>query len=104
MNRLRVLLVVALVAFGVKSASGQTQVQTQRPPVEEPRKIFLSENGAPGAQGSEEADKPSVTYFPPWGENPSGTAVIVAPGGSYVFLASNHEGRQVANWFNALGI
>ena len=32
------------------------------------------------------------------------TAVIVAPGGSYHFLASNHEGRQVANWLNAMGV
>jgi hypothetical protein len=30
--------------------------------------------------------------------------VIVAPGGSYQFLASNQEGRQVAKWLNALGI
>src|SRR5262249_32732499 len=32
------------------------------------------------------------------------TAVIVAPGGSYQRLAANHEGRQVANWLNSLGI
>jgi acetyl esterase/lipase len=30
--------------------------------------------------------------------------VIVAPGGSYVILAINHEGRQVANWLNSLGV
>lgn len=78
--------------------------QERLPTVETPRKILLWETGAPGALGSGEADIPSLTYFPPWGNNPSGTAVIVAPGGSYAFLASNHEGRQVANWFNALGL
>ncbi len=31
-------------------------------------------------------------------------AVIVLPGGSYQHLATNHEGRQIANWLNALGI
>jgi acetyl esterase/lipase len=104
MNRLRVLVVVAFMVVGVKGVAGQTQPQPRRlPVVEEPRKILLWETSAPGAQGSEESDKPSITYFPPWGKNPSGTAVIVAPGGSYQFLASNHEGRQVANWFNALG-
>ena len=81
-----------------------SQPQQRLPVVEQPRKILLWENGAPGALGSEDADKPSLMYFPPWGENPSGTAVIVAPGGSYAFLASNHEGRQVANWFNSLGL
>ena len=30
--------------------------------------------------------------------------MIVAPGGGYEFLAANHEGRQVANWFNAMGM
>jgi acetyl esterase/lipase len=32
------------------------------------------------------------------------TGIIVAPGGGYGALAMNHEGRQVANWFNALGV
>jgi acetyl esterase/lipase len=31
-------------------------------------------------------------------------AVIVCPGGAYAMLASNHEGRQVANYLNSLGI
>jgi acetyl esterase/lipase len=34
----------------------------------------------------------------------SDTGVIVAPGGSYTVLAMNHEGRQVANWLNSLGM
>ena len=70
----------------------------------EPQTILLWPNGAPGALGQGEDDKPTITVFRPWGHNLSGTAVIVAPGGSYGFLAANHEGRQVANWFNALGI
>ena len=32
------------------------------------------------------------------------TAVIVAPGGGYGALASNHEGRLPANYFNSLGM
>ena len=70
----------------------------------EPQTILLWQNGAPGALGQGEDDKPTITVYRPWGHNLSGTAVIVAPGGSYGFLASNHEGRQVANWFNAMGI
>jgi len=30
--------------------------------------------------------------------------VVLAPGGGYVSLATNHEGRQVANYLNSLGI
>jgi acetyl esterase/lipase len=34
----------------------------------------------------------------------SGTAVVIAPGGGYGMLASNHEGRQFANFFNGMGV
>ena len=34
----------------------------------------------------------------------SRTGVVVAPGGGYSNLASDHEGRQVAAWFNAMGV
>ncbi len=30
--------------------------------------------------------------------------MIIAPGGGYTHLAANHEGRQVANWLNSMGV
>jgi len=36
--------------------------------------------------------------------NPNGTAVIVAPGGGYSILAIEHEGTQVCEWLNELGV
>ena len=45
---------------------------------------------------------PRLTLFR--ARQPSGAAIIVAPGGGYSALASNHEGRQVANLLNAAGI
>ena len=73
-------------------------------PSAETQTILLWENGAPGALGQSDDDKPTITVYRPWRPNLSGTAVIVAPGGGYGVLASNHEGRQVANWFNAMGV
>jgi len=70
----------------------------------EPRTMPLWENSAPGALGNEDTDKPTLTFYPAYGRGTSGTAVIVCPGGGYSGLAMNHEGRQVANWFNALGV
>jgi acetyl esterase/lipase len=68
-----------------------------------PQEILLWENGAPGALGQADTDKPSITvYRAPRAS--SGTAVIVAPGGGYGALAIEHEGRQEAYWFNAMGI
>jgi acetyl esterase/lipase len=69
---------------------------------QEPQTFPLWDHGAPGALGNEEQDIPTLTYYPVVRGIP--TAVVVAPGGGYRALASNHEGRQVANWFNAMGI
>src|SRR4051794_9257977 len=67
----------------------------------------LWEDSAPGALGTTDDDKPTLTLFPvrpgAAGSVPT-TAVIIAPGGSYGRLAANHEGRQVANWFNSMGV
>jgi acetyl esterase/lipase len=71
-------------------------------PWQEPQTFPLWANGAPGAQGHEDIDIPTLTYYPARSGVP--TAVIVAPGGGYRNLAMNHEGRQVANWLNAMGI
>ena len=64
----------------------------------------LWETRAPGAQGEADEDQPTLTFYPPSQSHAPVTAVIVMPGGSYGWLATNHEGRQVANWLNAMGI
>jgi acetyl esterase/lipase len=59
---------------------------------------------APGAQGTEDRDIPTITVYLPRTITPGMTAVIVCPGGGYTNLAMNHEGRQVANYLNSLGM
>jgi acetyl esterase/lipase len=62
---------------------------------------------APQAVGDEPGDRPALTVFRPFGRRPADpprAGVIVFPGGGYVFLAANHEGRQVANFVNSLGL
>ena len=63
---------------------------------------LLWPTGAPGAVGSEDADKPSITIWP--AAKARGTAVVVCPGGGYGHLAIDHEGKQIAEWLNSLGI
>ena len=70
----------------------------------EPQPFPLWKNGAPGAQGKGAEDTPTLTIYLPSRPTKSDTGVIVAPGGSYRVLAMNHEGRQVANWLNSLGM
>jgi acetyl esterase/lipase len=80
--------------------------QSAHPPnlVSEPQTVVLWEHGAPGALGKGEQDMPTLTLYRPLDPKLTGTAVVVAPGGSYGMLANNHEGRQVANWLNSLGV
>jgi acetyl esterase/lipase len=48
--------------------------------------------------------QPGLTAYLPDPAIANGTAVIVAPGGAYHFLAFEHEGTQVAAWLNAHGV
>jgi enterochelin esterase family protein len=70
----------------------------------EPTSFTLWPQGAPGAVGDEDADKPTLTAYLPAAQKANGTAVVVCPGGGYQFLANDHEGRQIANWLNDRGI
>lgn len=65
---------------------------------------LLWPGGAPGALGSEDRDKPSITIRLADSAKANGTAVIVCPGGGYGNLAMDHEGAQVAAWLNNLGV
>ncbi len=58
----------------------------------------------PDAKGHGPLDTPTLTVFLPQPGTGNGTAVVVAPGGGYLMLASNLEGRQVADWYADHGI
>src|SRR5262249_60719058 len=64
----------------------------------------LGPQRAPGGAGNEAADRPTLTRYLPPADRPTGTAVVVCPGGGYGGLADDHEGRQVARWLNSLGV
>ena len=69
-----------------------------------PKPDLLWPNGAPGAQGAEDTDKPTLTpYLVPAGRG-TGAAVIVCPGGGYVGLSMDKEGDQIARFLNSLGV
>ena len=66
--------------------------------------VLLWPDGAPGALGREPEDKPKLTLYPVPAARANGAAVVVCPGGGYRTLASDHEGKQVAEWLNTLGV
>lgn len=52
-----------------------------------------------------ETGSPLLKLYPTkGGESHTGAAVVVCPGGGYGGLATDHEGHQIAEWFNAQGV
>jgi acetyl esterase/lipase len=68
-----------------------------------PREVLLWPDGAPGALGTGDTDRPALTIYPA-ARTPVPTGVVIAPGGGYGGLANDHEGRQIAAYFNAMGV
>jgi acetyl esterase/lipase len=83
---------------------GLAQVAQPPLPIRDAQTIPLWTGAAPGALGTDEADIPAITVYLPRTVTPNTPAVVVCPGGGYVSLAQNHEGRQVAAFLNSLGI
>jgi len=73
-------------------------------PSKEPTTILIWPDGAPGAVGDEEVDRPTLTLYPADPANNTGTAVVICPGGGYAMVAMDHEGHQFARWFNSIGV
>jgi acetyl esterase/lipase len=82
--------------------SGDTHPNHQDPTAE-PQTLLLWNDKAPGALGDADSDRPTLTRYASTTVGKPTAAVLVFPGGSYEWLANNHEGRQVANWLNAAG-
>lgn len=47
---------------------------------------------------------PTLSIYRPAKEQDTGAAVIVCPGGGHRILALDHEGTEVAQWLNTLGV
>lgn len=95
--------VVLLVAM-VLAPIGLAAQQPPPMPIQDGQVIPLWPDGAPGALGAADADVPAITVFLPRTMTAGTPAMIVCPGGGYGALAANHEGRQVANFLNSLGM
>ena len=87
--------VVCVVMFGAVSAQAV-------------ERVLLWPNGAPMAADKPDTethpDKPTLDLYVLPAEKANGTAVLVCPGGGYGSLAMGHEGKQIGEFYNALGV
>jgi acetyl esterase/lipase len=65
--------------------------------------LKLWKDGAPGTPKTSAADEPVLLVSKP-SSNANSTGIIVIPGGGYGGLAMDHEGAQIAEWLNSLGV
>jgi acetyl esterase/lipase len=98
-----------LALAGTAAAQPAQAPSVQAGPVSEDRFLGIAtyrlyDGDAPGAVGKGDLDVPTLTVFRPQPRTANGTAVVIAPGGAYLGLAANLEGRQVADFFAARGV
>ena len=101
--------IVKKVLFALAFLSGTSALMAQRK-VE----IQLWPEGAPNSNGLEANEEEKKKDFPGKvttavltvyvADKPNGKAIVCCPGGGYQILAMNHEGHDMAAWFNAQGI
>ena len=95
---------MSVVRIGGVSAMILTAIATIGLAAEPVATIRLWSADAPGALGQEPSDIPQLTVYLPTSDAASGTGIVVCPGGGYQHLAMGHEGVEIAEWFNDLGI
>ncbi|HEY3414090.1 MAG TPA: alpha/beta hydrolase [Armatimonadota bacterium] len=93
-----------LAALAAASVVGIGGVAAQTPPASVPPEVAIWPNGAPGALGKAESDRPALFIYRPAAGTANGAAVVVCPGGGYGMLAIDHEGHEVARWFASFGV
>jgi len=70
----------------------------------DPAEIPLWGNTIPGPTSKDPKNVPTLTLRPAPADKAVGTAVIVIPGGGYSGRATDHEGKQIAEWLNERGV
>src|SRR5262245_24290777 len=68
------------------------------------RIIELWPNGAPGATGTSDEDKPAIIPVLPDAANNTGAAILICPGGGFMTRATDFEGVLVSQWLKQRGI
>jgi acetyl esterase/lipase len=69
-----------------------------------PTPVLLWPDGAPGATGNSEEDKPAISVYLPDADKNTSCAIVVCPGGGFTHRATDYEGVIIAEWLRAHGI
>lgn len=84
---------VPLWTKGAPGSEGITEPEVYDPPTDRMPRGHLAPIHQPGV----------LVYLPPT-ETATRTAVVILPGGGHTTLTIDHEGRDIAAWFNQIGV
>lgn len=96
------LCLLSLAIAGLWMTTATTLAQEAAAPTSKTELLWPA--GAPGANGTEDKDKPTLIIYLPDPSKATGCGVVVCPGGGYGGLAIGHEGHEIAQWLNENGI
>lgn len=94
-------LVLLCTVFLTLLAVRPSPAQSVPPP---PVTLPLWPGDLPAPSDDPDAPRPTLHVYRPAPNRATGTAIVVCPGGGYWSLAATHEGRDVAQFLNGLGI
>ena len=94
----------AIVVMSSVLAASPALAQDWMAPNATPKTELLWPGAVPGAVGTEDADKPTLTVYLPSKGQATGAGIVICPGGGYRNLAMDHEGFEVARWLSSRGI
>ncbi len=72
--------------------------------IDDQPRIILWPEGAPEAKAGAPADIPYLSVYKADPSKATRCAIVVCPGGGYGGLAKSHEGHEIGQWLNELGI
>src|SRR5258706_7069690 len=98
------LLCIFVLSTGTRQGLSEQVIAGAQTDAVGPKVILLWSNGAPGAVGNDNADRPTLDVYMPPAAKATGAAVVIFPGGGYIQLDMDHEGGEMAQWFNSLGV
>ena len=97
-------LLICIIFFNMTNSLAQYQPLYKTIPNNIPTKNQEAESMNAGILIIEKVSIPSYQYFRVSTDNTKRPCVIICPGGSYAILAAGHEGSDLANYFNSIGV
>ena len=97
-------LLICIIFFNMTNSLAQYQPLYKTIPNNIPTKNQEAESMNAGILIIEKVSIPSYQYFRVATDNTKRPCVIICPGGGYSILAAGHEGTDLANYFNSIGV